>query len=91
MPDSEIRRAAEAAPDEPAPRPTPLRRGRLAALRDELRSRVLTYVAVVAFAAIGPVLAHMIFPEAPLALVVFGGVALGVFFAFSALSDKLLE
>ena len=78
-------------PNDTPPRPIPIRRSRLAAVRDELRSRILTYLAVAAFAVIGPVLARMIFPEAPLSLILFGGVTLGGFFAFCALADKLFE
>jgi len=37
------------------------------------------------------VLARIIFPEASLAPIVFGGIALGIVFAFCALAGRILE
>lgn len=68
-----------------------VRRGWLAALREELRSHAITYVALAGFCVLGPVLARMIFPEASTGLVVFGGVVFGIHFAFCALADKFFE
>jgi hypothetical protein len=69
--------------------------GRLAAWRaaaaHEIRTHRITYVAVAAFCVLGPVLVKMVFPEASTPLVVFGGVVLGIHFAFCALADKLFE
>lgn len=62
-----------------------------AALAHEIRSHALTYVAIAAFCVIGPVLVRVIFPEASTGLVVFGGVILGIHFAFCALADKIFE
>ena len=75
----------------PAAPATPMRRGWLDALRDELRSHAITYVALAGFCVLGPVLARMIFPEASTGLVVFGGVVFGIHFAFCALADKFFE
>jgi hypothetical protein len=69
----------------------PPKRSWLAAVRDEIRTRPLAYLAIAGFCVMGPVFAHMIFPEAPLPLVIFGGVAFGLHFAFCALADKLFE
>ena len=67
------------------------RPGWLAAVAKELRSRPLTYLAVAGLVALGPVAARMIFPEASLELVLFGGVTVGGFLGFCALADKLFE
>jgi len=69
----------------------PARRSWLAAVRNELRSHAITYVALAGFCVLGPVLSRMIFPEAPLELVIFGGVLFGLHFAFCALADKFFE
>lgn len=69
----------------------PVRRSRFAAIRDELRHRPLAYAAAAAFCVVGPLLARIIFPEAPLALVIFGGVLFGLHFAFCALANKFFE
>ena len=60
-------------------------------LREEIRSHLLAYIAAAVFWVLGPVLARMIFPEAPTSLVLFGGIAFGVHFAFCALADKFFE
>ena len=62
-----------------------------AAVLHEIRTHRITYVAIAAFCVIGPVLVKMIFPEASTGLVVFGGVILGIHFAFCALADKIFE
>jgi len=66
-------------------------RGWRAAVAHEIRTHRITYVAIAAFCVIGPVLVKMIFPEASTGLVVFGGVILGIHFAFCALADKIFE
>ncbi len=71
-----------------APQP---RRSWRTALVDDVRSHLLAYGAVAGFCVLGPVFAHMIFPEAPLGLVVFGGIVFGVHIGFCALADKLFE
>jgi len=62
-----------------------------AAVAQEIRTHRITYVASAAFCVIGPVLVKMIFPEASTGLVVFGGIILGIHFAFCALADKIFE
>jgi hypothetical protein len=62
-----------------------------AAVAHEIRTHRITYVAIAAFCGIGPVLVKMVFPEASTGLVVFGGVILGIHFAFCALADKIFE
>jgi hypothetical protein len=78
-------------PIEPSRDSASARPGWLAAVAKELRSRPLTYLAVAGLVALGPVAARMIFPEASIELVLFGGVTLGGFFGFCALADKLFE
>lgn len=77
----------------PVPAPGPAGRSARwrAAVGHEIRSHAITYVAIAAFCGIGPVLVKMIFPEASTGLVVFGGVILGIHFAFCALADKIFE
>lgn len=71
--------------------PTPLRRSSRSRLRAELASRPGVYVLMAVCIATGPILAKMIFPEAPLTLVLFGGVALGVVFGLCAQAGRILE
>ena len=67
------------------------RRGWLAALRAEVRRHAIAYSVVAAFMVIGPVLVHMIFPEAPLLLGLVGGLLFGVYAALSAVPDRFYE
>ncbi len=76
---------------EPSGEPADPARGWIAAVSDEFRSRPLAYGAVAGLVMLGPVAARMIFPEASLSLVLFGGVTLGGFFGFCAMADKLFE
>lgn len=71
--------------------PAATRRPWHVALREEIRSHLLAYIAVIGFCVLGPLLARIIFPEASTGLVVFGGIAFGAHFAFCALADKLFE
>jgi hypothetical protein len=66
-------------------------RSRIAGLRHELRTHLFTYLTVAGFVVLGPVLAKMIFPEAPTSLIVVGGVLMGGYFAFNALLHKLMD
>jgi hypothetical protein len=81
------------APTEPgdAVAPTERRRSWRTVLVEDVREHLLAYIAVAGFCVMGPIFAHMIFPEAPTALVVFGGIAFGVHIGFCALADKLFE
>ena len=76
---------------EAAAAPGAERRDWRSALREDVRHHWLAYLAVAAMCVMGPVFAHMIFPDAPLPLVIFGGVAFGLHFGFCALADKLFE
>jgi hypothetical protein len=67
------------------------RRTALAAVRHEIATHPLVYSVMAAFCVIGPVLARMIFPEASLGLVLFGGIALGVVFTLCALAGRVLD
>ena len=81
---------ASTEPGDGATRTGPQRSWR-AVVADDVRSHLLAYVAVAGMCVMGPIFAHMIFPEAPTALVVFGGIAFGVHIGFCALADKLFE
>ncbi|RIL07958.1 MAG: hypothetical protein DCC71_01135 [Proteobacteria bacterium] len=70
---------------------TPIRRGWRDAVRKELRDSRSVWITIAGFALIGPFLTRMIFPEASLALIVFGGVALGIVFGMCALAGRILE
>jgi hypothetical protein len=67
------------------------KRGWIAAIRREVATHPLVYTVMGVFCVIGPVLARMIFPEAPLGLVLFGGIALGVVFTLCSLAGRVLE
>jgi len=62
-----------------------------AAVRHEVVTHPLVYTVIAIFCVLGPVLARMIFPEASLPLILFGGIALGIVFAFCALAGRILE
>jgi hypothetical protein len=66
-------------------------RGWLTAIRHEIVTHPLVYTVMAAFCVIGPVLTWMIFPEASLGLIVFGGIALGVVFSLCALAGRVLD
>lgn len=79
---------------EPAPHaepPEPEPKGWLARLRAELRRHAIGYGVLLAFMLLGPLLVHLIFPEAPLLLGVVGGFAFGVYAAVSAVPDRFFE
>jgi hypothetical protein len=59
-------------------------------LAEEVRSRPLGYGVLAAFTLGGPLIARMIFPEAPLGVLVLGGVMLGAYAALSAVPDLFL-
>lgn len=62
-----------------------------ARLRAELRRHAIGYGVLLAFVLLGPLLVHLIFPEAPLLLGVVGGFAFGVYAAVSAVPDRFFE
>jgi len=69
----------------------PPKGGWIASIRREVATHPLVYAVMGAFCVMGPVLARIIFPEAPLGLVIFGGLALGVVFTLCALAGRVLE
>ena len=74
-----------------APEPASRWQRASAAVRHEVATHRLVYSVIALFCVLGPILARMIFPEASLALVLFGGIALGVVFALCALAGRVLE
>lgn len=65
--------------------------GPLARLRAELRRHAIGYGVLLAFALLGPLLVHLIFPDASLLLGLVGGLAFGVYAAISAVPDRFYE
>ena len=95
--DREDRAPAEpelaAAPAAPAATVTPIRPAapsRLARLARELREHPFGYTVLGLFLVAGPVLAPLIFPEAPPAVAVVGGLAFGAYAALCAVPQKFL-
>jgi hypothetical protein len=82
-----LQRAVEPEPAEVVP----IRRGRLAAVRAELARKPVTYLLGAGLIVLGPVLAKVIFPEAPTSLAIVGGLIMGVWFAFSGLLNRLMD
>jgi hypothetical protein len=60
------------------------------ALVEEVRSRPTGYAVLAIFTLGGPLVARIIFPEAPLGVLVLGGLMLGAYSAFSAVPDQFL-
>jgi hypothetical protein len=60
-------------------------------VRAEFRRKRLTYILCAGLILLGPVLARVIFPEAPTALALVGGLLMGVWFAFSGLLNRLMD
>jgi multidrug efflux pump subunit AcrB len=56
----------------------------------EFRSRPIGYGVLAVFTLGGPLVAHLIFPEAPLGVGIVGGLALGAWAALSAVPDQFL-
>ena len=65
------------------------RRWRRAAA-EEIRNHAIGYGVLLAFALGGPLIARLIFPEAPLGVLIVAGVALGAYAALSAVPDQFL-
>ena len=61
-----------------------------ARLLRELRSRPFGYIVLGLFVMAGPVLAPLIFPQAPTAVAVIGGLAFGAYAALCAVPQKFL-
>jgi hypothetical protein len=60
------------------------------AFAEEIRTHPVGYGVLGAFSIGGPMIARIIFPEAPLGVLVFGGAALGAYAALSAVPDQFL-
>ena len=60
------------------------------ALVEEVRTHPLGYGVLAAFTFGGPLIARIIFPEAPLGVLVLGGLMLGAYAALSAVPDQFL-
>lgn len=59
-------------------------------LMREVKSHPFGYGVLAAFIVIGPALVMMIFPEAPPAVVVVGGLAFGIYAALCAVPQKFM-
>jgi hypothetical protein len=68
----------------------PWLRKRLAPIRSEIENHVFGYSVLAAFTAAGPLVAHVIFPDAPTGLAIFGGFAFGAYAALCAVPQKFL-
>jgi hypothetical protein len=60
------------------------------ALAEEIRTHPVGYGVLAAFTIGGPLIAKVIFPEAPLGVCLVGGFALGAYAALSAVPDQFL-
>lgn len=56
----------------------------------EIRDHAVGYSVLAVFTLAGPVVTHFLFPEAPLALGIIGGLAFGGYATFCAVFDKFL-
>ena len=65
-------------------------RGIWRAVIDEVRDRPFAYGVLGAFLLAGPVVASLLFPEAPPAVGIVGGLALGAYAALCAVPQKFL-
>lgn len=70
--------------------PGPRSKSRLQRILAELRGHPLAYGVMAAFVVLGPVLAHLIFPEAPLAVAIAGGLAFGIWAALCAVPGEFI-
>ena len=70
--------------------PPSVRPGKISALADEVRSHAVGYSVLAAFMLAGPLVSHLIFPQAPLGVALIGGVAFGVCATVCAVPEKFL-
>lgn len=89
MPDTQVERKAEGKATGVAPVQSVWQRRRQAVVH-EVKSHPFGYGVLAAFIVIGPALIMMIFPEAPPAVVVVGGLAFGVYAALCAVPQKFM-
>jgi len=66
------------------------RRGWWQTLRDEVRGRPFGYTVLALFVVAGPVAAPFLFPQAPPAVAIVGGLAFGAYAALCAVPQKFL-
>jgi len=60
------------------------------ALRRELRAHPFGYVVLLLFVLAGPIGAALLFPQAPIGVVIFGGLAFGIYAALCAVPQKFM-
>jgi hypothetical protein len=65
-------------------------RDRWAAIRREVRSRPFGYTVLALFVLAGPFAAPFLFPQAPPAVAIVGGLAFGLYAALCAVPQKFL-
>lgn len=65
-------------------------RGWKAALARELRARPFGYVVLLLFVLAGPIGAAFLFPQAPVGVAIFGGLAFGIYAALCAVPQKFM-
>jgi len=61
-----------------------------AAIAEELREHPMAYAVLVAFVVAGPIVTHVLFPDAPRGVGFVGGAALGAYAALSAMPGRFL-
>jgi hypothetical protein len=61
-----------------------------AAIAEELREHPMAYAVMAAFVIAGPVVTHVLFPEAPRGVGLIGGMAFGVYAALCAMPQRYL-
>ena len=57
-------------------------------IRSEVRARPIAYAVLVVFMLAGPVVTSVVFPDAPLAVGLIGGMAFGAWAAFCAVPGE---
>lgn len=75
-------------PDSTPPESRP--KSRIDAVVREVRGHPVAYSVLFTFLLCGPLLAKLIFPEAPLGALVLGGIFLGAYAAFCAVPGEFL-
>jgi hypothetical protein len=60
------------------------------AIVSELREHPMAYAVMVAFMVAGPVVTHVLFPEAPFGVGLVGGIAFGAYAALCAMPGRFL-
>jgi hypothetical protein len=81
---------ADAAPDKIDPKAGRPLRTRWAAVLHEVRTHPFGYTVMLLFVLAGPVAAPFLFPQAPPAVAIVGGLAFGIYAALCAVPQKFL-